>query len=48
MDWRLSRHPMGRIGEVDEVAKAIAYLASSESSFTTGSVQFVDGGWTAA
>ncbi len=48
MDWRLSRHPMGRIGQVDEVAKAIAYLASSESSFTTGTVQFVDGGWTAA
>ena len=48
MDWRLSRHPMGRIGEVDEVAKAIAFLASNESSFTTGTVQFVDGGWTAA
>ncbi len=47
-DWRLTRHPMGRIGEVEEVAKAIAYLASSESSFTTGSVHFVDGGWTAA
>lgn len=48
MDWRLSRHPMGRIGEADEVAKAIAYLASDESSFTTGSVHFVDGGWTSA
>ena len=48
LEWRLQRHPMGRIGHVDEVAKAIAYLASDEASFTTGSVQFVDGGWTAA
>jgi len=48
MAWRLERHPMGRIGEVDEVARAIAFLASDESSFTTGTVQFVDGGWTAA
>jgi NAD(P)-dependent dehydrogenase (short-subunit alcohol dehydrogenase family) len=48
MAWRLARHPMGRIGHVDEVARAIAFLASDESSFTTGTVQFVDGGWTAA
>ncbi len=46
--WRLARHPVGRIGEADEVARAIAYLASDEASFTTGSVLFVDGGWTAA
>ncbi len=46
--WRLSRHPMGRIGEADEVARAIAFLASDEASFTTGSVLFIDGGWTAA
>ncbi len=46
--WRLSRHPMGRIGEADEVARTIAFLMSDDSSFTTGSVMFVDGGWTAA
>lgn len=46
--WRLQRHPVGRIGEAEEVARAIAFLASAESSFTTGSVLFVDGGWTAA
>ena len=46
--WRLARHPMGRIGEVDEVARAIAYLASDEASFTTGTILMVDGGWTAA
>lgn len=46
--WRLSRHPMGRIGQVDEVARTIAFLVSDESSFTTGAVHLVDGGWTAA
>ncbi|MDH3738911.1 MAG: SDR family oxidoreductase, partial [Alphaproteobacteria bacterium] len=35
--WRLSRHPMGRIGHVDEVARTIAFLASDDASFTTGS-----------
>lgn len=46
--WRLARHPVGRVGEADEVAKAICYLASSEANFVTGTVLMVDGGWTAA
>jgi NAD(P)-dependent dehydrogenase (short-subunit alcohol dehydrogenase family) len=42
------RHAMKRFGEADEVASAALYLASDESSFTTGVVLPVDGGWLAA
>ncbi len=41
------RHPMGRLGRAEEIAYAMLYLASEESSFVTGSVLVVDGGWTA-
>ncbi len=43
----LARIPMGRYGEPEEVANAVLYLASDESSFVTGSEVVVDGGWTA-
>ncbi len=38
-------HPMGRIGEPEEVANAIVWLCSDASSFTTGHVLPVAGGW---
>lgn len=40
-------HPMGRMGKPEEVANLIIYLASDESSFTTGGEFTVDGGYTA-
>ena len=39
--------PMGRWGELDELAGAAVYLASNASSFMTGATMFIDGGWTA-
>jgi 2-keto-3-deoxy-L-fuconate dehydrogenase len=43
-----NRHAMKRFGEASEVAEAALYLASDASSFTTGIVLPVDGGWLAA
>ena len=40
-------HPMGRLGEPEEVAKAIAFLASDDASFITGAILSVDGGYLA-
>lgn len=45
---RLVHIPMGRFGEAREIAQAALYLASDESSFTTGATFTVDGGITAA
>ena len=39
------RQPMGRLGEPGEIAALAVYLASDESSFTTGTVHVIDGGW---
>ena len=40
------RQPMGRLGEAGEIAALVVYLASDESSFTTGTTHVIDGGWT--
>jgi len=38
--------PLGRLGKVDEVAAVVAFLASDEAAYVTGSTYFVDGGLT--
>ena len=44
----LARTPMGRFGEIDEVAAAAIFLAGPGASYVTGHTVMVDGGWTAA
>lgn len=39
--------PLGHMGEPKDIAYAALYLASEESSFVTGTILYVDGGWTA-
>jgi 2-keto-3-deoxy-L-fuconate dehydrogenase len=39
------RQPMGRMGKPGEIAQLAVYLASDESSFTTGTTHVIDGGW---
>ena len=43
-----AKHPMNRLGTPEEIADAVVYLASDASSFVTGSLFSVDGGWTAS
>jgi len=42
----LDRTPLGRIGKPADVANSVAFLASDEASWVTGTTLFVDGGWT--
>jgi NAD(P)-dependent dehydrogenase (short-subunit alcohol dehydrogenase family) len=43
----MRRIPMGRLGDVDELAGAVLFLSSPAASYVTGTSLFVDGGWTA-
>ncbi|MBI4138451.1 MAG: SDR family oxidoreductase [Candidatus Wildermuthbacteria bacterium] len=48
LDSIISRIPMKRVGQAKEVASLVAFLASEESSYITGSTFFADGGWLAS
>lgn len=41
----IARQPIGRIGRPEEIAALVVYLASDESSYTTGVAHVIDGGW---
>jgi 2-keto-3-deoxy-L-fuconate dehydrogenase len=41
----IRRQPMGRLGTAEEIAALAVYLASDESSYTTGAIHVIDGGW---
>lgn len=46
-EWAYDRIPLGRIGQPEEVAAAVLYLASPAAALVTGTSLVIDGGWTA-
>lgn len=47
MDYIRPRLPLGRIGEAEEIAGLVAWLAGSDAGYMTGASLTIDGGWTA-
>ncbi|HTD90286.1 MAG TPA: glucose 1-dehydrogenase [Burkholderiales bacterium] len=45
--WVMERIPLGRLGQLDEVAASVVYVASDAASLMTGTSLILDGGWTA-
>ena len=45
---RVARTPLGRLGEVRDIARAVGFLASDQAGFVTGQVMLVDGGITSS
>ncbi len=45
--WVMERIPLGRLGQLDEVAAAVVFVASDAASLMTGTSLVIDGGWTA-
>ncbi|MCB1402288.1 MAG: SDR family oxidoreductase, partial [Rhodobacteraceae bacterium] len=45
--WIEDRIKLGRVGEVEDIMGAIAFLASDAAALVTGTALMVDGGWTA-
>src|SRR5256885_1080753 len=48
MEMIASHHPLGRVADPVEIARAVVFLASDEAAFITGTVLMVNGGYTAA
>jgi 2-deoxy-D-gluconate 3-dehydrogenase len=45
-NWIVNMTPIGRLGEIEEVAGPVVFLASAWASYITGVTLYVDGGWT--
>jgi NAD(P)-dependent dehydrogenase (short-subunit alcohol dehydrogenase family) len=48
LEWMLSRIPLGRFGQPEDIANAVLYLAAPASDYLTGEVIVIDGGWLSA
>jgi NAD(P)-dependent dehydrogenase (short-subunit alcohol dehydrogenase family) len=48
LEWMLSRIPLGRFGQPEDIGNAVLYLASPAGDYLTGEVIFIDGGWLSA